>query len=130
MHEKWNIAKFISGNTISIQPFYVGTEKSKTNLPSKLEFHVDEVIHFETFNTYIEPNLENRRRLYVPTDRKHPAWDCIYDDGSTTAFFQFSISPYWEGHYQKVEKSFGLKKPATDGTNHIFYSKLISNNSQ
>ncbi len=40
------------------------------------------------------PNSMYRKRLYIPTNPTHAAWDCIYDDGKRTAFFSFSVSDF------------------------------------
>jgi hypothetical protein len=109
VHEQWNISIFAKGQPISIESFYAGTVEAQRVKPSPFEFKVDEIVHYETWTGYIEPNIDHRRRLYIPADKSHPAWDCIYDDGATTAFFSFSISPYWSGHYQAVENSFQSK---------------------
>jgi hypothetical protein len=80
---------------------------NQTATPTLFVFKVDEVLHFGG-NEEIQPNLENRHRLYVPTDQSHPAWDCIYDNGATTAFFSFSISHFSDGHDLSTKKSFEL----------------------
>jgi len=82
VHEKWIVSQFISGKSITM-----------------------EVIYFDTVDK-IAPNLENRQRLYIPTDMNHPSWDCIYDGGTSTAFFSFSISPFWNGHDTTTMNSF------------------------
>ncbi len=55
-------------------------------------------------------NSIHRKRLYIPNNPHHPAWDCIYDDGETTAFFSFSISDFAKGgdkdHQTTTLKSF------------------------
>jgi hypothetical protein len=106
IHEQWNISRFMTGDTISITPFHAGTNHQSTLTP--FTFRIDEVVHFDK-DENIQPNLENRQRLYMPTDKSHPAWDCIYDNGVTTAFFSFSISHFWFGgkpHESSVKKSF------------------------
>jgi hypothetical protein len=100
LHEKWNIARFISGEKISFTPFYTGTSNSSQLTP--FSFRVDEVVYF---GDGIIPNMENRQRLYIPVNQSHPCWDCIYDDGVKTAFFSFSISDFWEGHDKSMMKS-------------------------
>lgn len=51
-------------------------------------------------------NTENRNRLYIPSIKNFPSWDFIFDNGKFTLFFQISISPFWEGHDDKIIKSF------------------------
>ena len=118
IHEQWNLACFSSGETISISPFHVGINNQ--SILSTFSFKVDEIMHFDG-NENIQSNIENRKRLYLPTDKSHPAWDCIYDDGVTTAFFSFSISHFWNGnpsHDVSVKKSF------EGGLLNLFFSLL------
>ena len=95
----------IGGNSIEIEFFWVGTEENKNKSPAKFSMKVDEVEYF-TKTEDIAPNLENRRRLYIPTRTNYPAWDIIYDDEENTAFFSLSISHFWEGHDEKTIESF------------------------
>ena len=113
---EWNIAQFVSGNKIEIQPFFVG-RKIKA-VPSKLQFFVDEVVHFGN-NEPIEPNLTKKRRLYIPLDQSFQGWDCIYDDGHKTIFFSFSISHIWEGnpsHVTQIENTFKIEENGNQKT--------------
>jgi len=106
VHEQWNISQFISRQSITITPFSIGTNQQKTFTP--FMFQVNEIMHFGN-DEEIQANVEYHPRLYIPIDKSHPAWDCIYDDGVTTAFFSFSISHFWEGspsHDVSARKSF------------------------
>jgi len=116
--EQWNISRFMSGETIAISPFHAGTEDLALTLTPFI-FRNDEISHFDKDET-IQPNLSQRQRLYVPTDKSHP-WDCIYDNGVTTAFFSFSISFFWDGHEVSVKKSFGGGK---ESQNSLIMNRL------
>jgi hypothetical protein len=83
----------------------LGTKNATNSTPVPLSFQVGEVMHFHKVES-IASNFDGRQRLYVPTDPNNPAWDCIYHDGNTIAFFQFSISPFWNGHDRTVRASF------------------------
>ena len=105
IHLKWNIARFVSGNPITIRSFYLG--KGQTVVPAEFNFKVDEIVFFDK-DEDIPPNLSRKNRLYIPNDPNHDTWDCIFDNGNATAFFSFSISDFWRGHYKGVEKSLKL----------------------
>ena len=97
----------MNGNPITIKPFYLGKGQTVA-----FTFKVDEIVFFDN-DEDIPPNLSRRNRLYIPNDPKHPTWDCIFDNGNTTAFFSFSISDFWKGdppHSKGVERSFELPK--------------------
>ena len=124
--EKFIISCFASNNTILIEPIYLGNIKNKkvksntkkinsdTKIkPALFSFRVDEVVYFDHGD--IPSNKSNKNRLYIPNNSNYPAWDCIYDDGTRTAFFSISISKYWDGHDEKVKKSF------IKGIQHLFY---------
>jgi len=83
----------------------MGTKCSEAILPSPLKFRIAEIIHFHKVENIL-PNVDGRSRLYVPTDPNNPCWDCIYHDGQTVVFIQFSISPFWNGHDNTIGASF------------------------
>jgi hypothetical protein len=85
-----------------LDSFYVGTKSPPQ--PAAFSFQVKEVVYFDTVDT-ITCNLDKHPRLYIPSSRTFPFWDCIYDDGEKTAFFSFSLSPFWTKHDVAVESS-------------------------
>jgi len=110
--EKWVLLKLLKGDPIEISSFHVGT--LTTSIPSKFTLQVDEFLLFDSTESIVanRPNGVPRRRLYVPVNRTYPAWDFLYDDGTTTAFFQISIHPTWKESDISIAASFN---PSSSG---------------
>ena len=100
--QKWIISCFAT-NKNYIKSFYIGLFNK--NDASPFAFQVDEVVYFNKLD--IPPNLIKRNRFYIPSDQ-YSTWDCIFDNGTQTAFFYFSNAFFSPSHDKDVEKSFTL----------------------
>ena len=65
-----------------------------------------------------------KNRLYISNNPIHTTWDCIFDNGTYTAFFIISTLGYFNGYDKLIEKSFIQQTNSTKTPISIILNKI------